>query len=161
MAQDTKKIPKGFTTVTPQLIVRDVAKALDFYTRAFGAQELYRMPGPDGKRIEHAEIKIGDSIIMLGPEGGRANAKSPLSLGGTASSLYIYVDDVDKACENATKAGARLQVPVSDMFWGDRYGKVLDPFGHEWGLATHKEDVPPEKLRERAKEYFEALAVAK
>jgi len=158
MARSTKAIPDGFTTVTPYLVVRDIPKALDFYARALGANELFRMAGPDGKTIQHAEIKLGESIIMLGAEGGHSNAKSPLALGGTASSVYVYVQDVDAAFEKATKAGARVQQPVADMFWGDRYGKILDPFGHEWNLATHKEDVTPEQMSARAKEFFAATA---
>ncbi|HZV01146.1 MAG TPA: VOC family protein [Planctomycetota bacterium] len=153
-----KKIPDGFHTVTAYLIVRDIPKALDFYTRALGAKELFRMTGPDGKAVTHAEIRIGDSTVMLGAEGGPMNAKSPLALGGTAASIYLYLEDVDSAFEKATRAGGRVAMPVADMFWGDRYGKILDPFGHEWGLATHKEDLTPDQIGARAKEFFSALA---
>ena len=160
MARSTKPIPEGYSTVTSYLIVRDVAKALDFYKRAFGAQELFRMECPDTKAVRHAEIKIGSSIVMLGGEGGPQDAKSPLALGGTASSIYLYVENSDATFEKATKAGGRVQQPVQDMFWGDRYGKILDPFGHEWGIATHKEDLTPEQMGERANAFFASLAAA-
>jgi PhnB protein len=160
MARSTKAIPDGFHTVTSYLIVRDIPRAIDFYTRALGAQEISRMAGPDGKKIQHAEVKIGDSIVMLGAEGGFGNAKSPLALGGTASSIYLYTDDVDALFAKATRAGGQVQQPVTDMFWGDRYGKILDPFGHEWSLATHKEDVAPDQMGERAKAFFASLAGA-
>jgi PhnB protein len=161
MTRATKRIPEGYATVTSYLIVKDVAKAIDFATRAFGAVERFRMLGLDGRTVRHAEVQIGNSIVMLGAEGGPSSAKSPLALGGTASSLYVYVDDVDAAFEKATKAGARALQPVKDMFWGDRYGKILDASGHEWGLATHVEDLTPEQLEERGKAFFASLASAR
>ena len=149
MASRIKEIPKGFHTVTPYLTVNDSARAIDFYKRAFGAQELYRVDGPDGK-IAHAEIKIGDSIVMLSDE-MPGWSRSPQSLGGTAVNLFLYVKDVDGVFTRAIAAGAKVAMPLSDMFWGDRFGQVTDPFGHIWSLATHKEDVPLEELRERTK----------
>lgn len=147
MASRVKEIPKGFHTVTPYLTVTDSARAIDFYKRAFGAEELFRVDAPDGK-VAHAEIKIGDSIIMLCDE-MPGWGRSPQSLGGTAVNIFLYVKDVDQVFNQAVAAGARINMPVSDMFWGDRYGQVTDPFGHSWSLATHKEDVLPEELRKR------------
>ena len=154
----TKKIPDGYTTATPLLVQRDVARAIEFYKAAFGAEELFRMAGPDGKKTQHAQIRIGNSLIMLGAEGGPLNTKSPLALGGTPASIYLYVEDADDSFAKAKKAGAQVLQPVADMFWGDRYGKVLDPFGHEWGIATHQEDLSPAEMGERAKKFFAAQA---
>jgi PhnB protein len=148
MASRTKEIPKGFHTVTPYLTVTDSARAIDFYKRAFGAEEVSRLDTPEGK-VAHAEIKIGDSIIMLSDE-MPGWGRSPQSLGGTAVEIMLYVKDVDRVFQQAIDAGAKVTMPVSDMFWGDRYGRVTDPFGHSWSLATHKEDVPPDELRKRA-----------
>jgi PhnB protein len=146
-----KPIPAGYHTVTPYLVVNNAAAAIDFYKRAFGATEIMRMDGPQGK-IAHAEIKIGDSPIMLGDEMPGAGAHSPQSLGGTTMGIFLYVQDVDSAFKQATSAGAKVEMPLADMFWGDRYGKLLDPFGHSWSLATHKEDVAPEEMSRRMKE---------
>ena len=148
MASRIKEIPKGFHTVTPYLTVSDGARAIDFYKGAFGAEELSRLNSPDGK-VAHAEIKIGDSIIMLSDE-MPGWGRSPQSLGGTAVDIFLYVPDVDRIFNQAVAAGAKISMPVSDMFWGDRYGRVTDPFGHSWSLATHKEDVPAAELRKRA-----------
>jgi PhnB protein len=137
--------------------VTDAAKAIDFYKRAFGASERYRMEGPGGK-ILHAEIKIGDSIVMLGEESIAAGNRSPLSLGGTTNGLFIYVEDVDLAFNRATSSGAKVDMPVADMFWGDRYGKLTDPFGQSWSLATHIEDVAPEEMARRGKEAMAKMA---
>ncbi|WP_395833075.1 VOC family protein [Archangium violaceum] len=142
-------IPKGYHIVTPSLIVRGAAQAIEFYKKAFGAKELYRMEGPDGKML-HSEIKIGDSIIMVGDEYPDMGASSPQSIGGSASSLMIYTRDVDALFNQAVAAGAKVAMPVADMFWGDRYGKVTDPFGHQWQLATHKEDISPKEMKRRA-----------
>jgi PhnB protein len=149
------KIPEGYHTVTPGLTVRDAAKAIDFYRRAFGAVEVFRMEAPGGK-IGHAELKIGDSMIMLADEfpGG---ARSPQSLGGTTSTLHLYVQDVDAAFKQAVGAGAKADMPPADMFWGDRYGKLTDPFGHAWGLATHVKDVSPEEMKKGAEEAFSKM----
>ncbi len=158
MASRIKEIPKGFHTVTPYLIVTDSARAIDFYKRAFGAEELLRVDGPDGK-VAHAELKIGSSIIMLSDE-MPGYSRSPQSLGGTAVNIYLYVKDVDQVFNQAVAAGAKIAMPLSDMFWGDRYGQVTDPFGHSWSLATHKEDVHPEELRKRAKAAMAKVAVS-
>ena len=151
MASRVKEIPKGFHSVTAGLTVSDGARAIDFYKRAFGAEELFRMEAPNGK-IGHAEIKIGDSIIMLSDEMPQGCCRSPQALGGTAVNIFLYVKDVDKFFSQAVAAGAEVAMPLNDMFWGDRFGQVRDPFGHSWSLATHKEDVPPEELSRRAKE---------
>ncbi len=156
MASRVKEIPKGFHTVTPYLTVTDATRAIDFYKRAFGAEEVLRMDGPGGK-IAHAEIKIGDSIIMLSDE-MPGYSRSPQSLGGTAVNIFLYVKDVDQIFQRAVAAGARINMPVSDMFWGDRYGQVTDPFGHSWSLATHKEDVLPEELRKRTQAAMSKMA---
>jgi PhnB protein len=156
MATRIKEVPKGFHAVTPYLIVTDSARAIDFYKRAFGAEELLRLDGPDGK-VVHAELKIGDSIIMLSEE-MPGHTRSPQSLGGTAVDIMLYVKDVDQVFNRAVAAGAKVAIPLSDMFWGDRYGQVTDPFGHSWSLATHKEDVPPEELRKRTKAAMAKMA---
>ena len=150
MASRIREIPKGFHTATPHLIVTDSAQAIDFYKRAFGAEELLRVDGPEGK-VAHAELKIGDSIIMLSDEMPGCTMRSPQSLGGTAVDIFLYVKDVDHVFNQAVGAGAKVAMPLNNMFWGDRYGQVTDPFGHFWSLATHKEDVHPEELRKRAK----------
>ena len=142
-------IPAGYHTVTPYLTVNDGARALDFYKRAFGARETVRMPGPGGK-VMHAEIQIGDSIVMLADEFPEMGSRAPQTLGGASGSLLIYTKDVDALFERAVAAGATVQMPLADMFWGDRYGKLLDPFGHQWELATHKEDVPRREMAKRA-----------
>jgi len=144
-----KPIPEGYHSATPYLIVKDAARAIEFYKRAFGATELLRMAAPGGK-IGHAEIKIGDSPIMLADEVPDMGALSPESLGGTPVSILLYVEDVDAVFNQAIAAGAKVQRPVKDQFYGDRTGGVTDPFGHVWYVATHKEDVSPEEMRKRA-----------
>jgi uncharacterized glyoxalase superfamily protein PhnB len=141
-------IPAGFHTVTPYLVCRGAAGAIDFYKRAFGAKEKVRMPGPDGK-VAHAEIQIGDSRVMLGDEWPEMGAKSPEMLGGSAGGVFLYVKNVDAFANKAIAAGATVVMPVQDMFWGDRYGKLKDPFGHEWSVATHKEDLTPKEMAKR------------
>src|SRR5437868_13558008 len=150
MPGQVKPIPEGYHTVTPSLVVNDGARALDFYKRAFGAQERFRMEGPPGK-IGHAEIKIGDSMIMLSDEFPGMGARSPQSLGGSPVTIFLYVNDVDTAFKQAVDAGAKVEMPLADMFWGDRFGRVSDPFGHLWAMATHKEDLTPEEIDKRAK----------
>ena len=150
-AQTVRPIPQGFHSLTPSLTVHNAAEAIEFYKRAFGAQELSRAPAPDGKKIWHAEVKIGDSRLMLNdefPEMG--GGKAPRSLGGTTSSLHFYVENTDAVFKRAVDAGATADMPPSDMFWGDRYAKVTDPFGHSWGIATHIEDVSEAEQRRRA-----------
>jgi PhnB protein len=149
MPGQVKPIPEGFHTVTPYLTCHDAAKAIDFYKQGFGATEVTRMQTPHGK-IGHAELRIGDSMIMIADEMPGGEVRSPQSLGGTTTALFIYVKDVDSAYEKAVKAGAKAVMPPQDMFWGDRYGKLTDPFGHSWGLATHKEDVAPDEMKRRA-----------
>jgi PhnB protein len=141
-----KPIPEGYHTLTPYLTVRDAVRAIEFYKQAFGAQERGVMKGPDGK-VMHAELKIGDSIIMLGDEFPEYGAVSPLSTGGAGMGLHIYVDGVDAAFDRAVKAGARVDMPVSDQFWGDRYGKLTDPFGHKWSIATHTKDMSADEMK--------------
>jgi PhnB protein len=144
----TKPIPDGYHTVTPYLIVKGAASALDFYTRAFSATEVMRFEGPGGK-VMHAELKIGDSIVMLADEFPEMGALSPLSVGGSSLSLVLYVEDVDARFHQAVGAGAKVQRPLQDQFYGDRTGTLTDPFGHVWTIATHKEDVSPEELHRR------------
>jgi PhnB protein len=147
-----KSKPDGYHSVTPYLIVRGGARAIDFYTKAFGAQELFRMETPGGG-IGHAEIQIGDSRVMLADEHPEVGAKSPDSIGASAVHLMIYVDDCDAVFNRAIAAGAKETRPLRDEFYGDRAGNLVDPFGHFWTIATHKEDVPPEELERRAKAY--------
>ena len=142
-------IPSGYHAVTPYLTVNDGARALDFYARAFGARETVRMPGPGGK-VMHAEFRIGDSLVMLSDEfPGVSTAKAPTTLGGTTGSLFLYVRDVDSAFQKAVDAGCTSLMPPTDMFWGDRFGKLVDPFGHQWSISEHIEDVTPEQMKER------------
>jgi len=154
----TKPVPDGYHTVTPYLTLRSTADAIAFYARAFGARETERIPGPDGKSIAHAEIRIGDSIVMLSDEFPQSGTRSPQSLGGSTASLFLYVPDVDAAFRRAVDAGATVSMPPTDMFWGDRFCKLADPFGHQWGLATHKEDVPPDEMKRRAAEAMKQMA---
>ena len=145
-----KAIPDGYHTVTPHLIVSDAAKAIDFYKKAFGATELFRMAGPGGKVI-HAEIKIGNSPVMLADEFPEMGFRGPQSLCGSSVSIlhYLYVEDVDAYFSRAIAAGAKVLKPVQDQFYGDRSGTLTDPFGHVWTIATHKEDVSLEELHKR------------
>ncbi len=145
-----KPVPDGYHTVTPYLTFQKAAQAIEFYKRVFGAEEVERMAGPDGK-VMHAEIRIGDSIVMLGDEiPGMSTCRAPESLGATTVALFVYVPDVDKTFARATEAGCKVLKPLADMFWGDRFGQVQDPFGQQWGLATHKEDLTPDEVRKRA-----------
>jgi len=150
----TKAIPDGYHTATPYLIVNGAAQALEFYKKAFGATEMMRFPGPGGK-IMHAEIKIGDSPIMLADEAPEMGARSPKTIGGTPVSLLLYVEDVDAWASKAVAAGAKVQRPVQDQFYGDRTGTFEDPFGHVWSIATHKEDVSLEEMKKRAASAFQ------
>lgn len=148
-----KPIPEGYHTATPYLTIRNAAAAIDFYKHAFGATELFRMPDPSGK-IGHAEIKIGDSPIMMSDEYPEMGARSPQTIGGVAGSICLYVDDVDTVFKRAIAAGAKQLRPVENQFYGDRSGKLEDPFGHVWMIGTHIEDVPPEEMQRRAEEYM-------
>ena len=145
-----KPIPEGYHSVTPYLIIKGAADAIEFYKQAFGATELFRFPAPDGK-IGHAEIKIGDSPIMLADEFAEMGYKGPRALGGSPVSLMIYLEDVDTVFNRAVEAGASVKEAVQDKFYGDRTGTLTDPFGHVWHVSTHKEDVSMEEMEERAK----------
>ena len=148
MKNKVKAVPDGYHTATPYLTLRGAASAIDFYKRAFGATEIFRMPGPDGK-IMHAEIQIGSSRLMLADESAAAGTQSPVALNGTACGIFLYVENVDATFKQAIKAGGKETQAVQDMFWGDRFGKLTDPFGHRWMLATHIEDVNPEEMEKR------------
>ena len=149
MNTTVKPIPDGFHTLTPYLSIRGAAQAIDFYKRAFGATERFRMPGPDGKSVGHAEIVIGDSIVMLADEFPEFGNTSPQTLKGTPVCFGLYVKDADAAYKRAVDAGATVLKPIADQFYGDRAGTVQDPFGHNWTLMTHKEDLAPEELKTR------------
>jgi PhnB protein len=150
-------IPPGYHTVTPYLTIRDATRAIDFYKEAFGAVELMRMTSPTGT-IGHAELRIGDSPIMLSDECPQMKNKGPDALGGTPVTIHLYVEDVDKVVAQAVKAGAQVLQPVEDKFYGDRAGGVQDPFGHVWYVSTHKEDVPFEEIKRRAAALFGGAA---
>jgi PhnB protein len=155
-----KPIPEGYSTVTPYLVLDKAAEAIDFYKRAFGAQETVRMADPMGK-IMHAELKIGNSMIMLGDEMPGTGARSPHSLGGTSGGIMLYVNDVDATFSQAVSTGAKVEMPLANMFWGDRYGKLTDPFGHSWSLATHIEDVAPADMKRRMEEAMAQMGQAR
>jgi PhnB protein len=145
-----KAIPDGYYSLTPYLVIKGAAAAMEFYTKAFGAVETVRMPGPGGS-IMHAEMKIGNSMLMLADENPERGHLSPTTLGGAGSSVMLYTDDVDATFKKATDNGATVEMPPADMFWGDRMGNLQDPFGHKWAIATHKEDVSPEEMEKRMK----------
>jgi len=148
-----KPIPDGFSSITPHLVIKECDKAIDFYKKAFDAQEIYRSLMPDG-RIMHAMIQVGNSFVMMADEFPDMGAKGPKTIGGTSVSLHLYTEDADKLFNQAIAAGATQIMPINDMFWGDRYGQILDPFGHSWAIATHKNDVSPEEMEKAAKEMF-------
>jgi uncharacterized glyoxalase superfamily protein PhnB len=152
-AMATPGIPAGIHTVTPSLVIRDAARAIDFYKKALGATENSRFAGPDGK-IMHASIKIGDSTIYVTDENVQMGAKSPLTLNGTPVTLHLYVQDADTLFKKAVDAGCKITMPIADQFWGDRYGQVQDPFGHSWSIATQKEQLNPDQMKKRAEEFF-------
>jgi PhnB protein len=153
MANKAQAIPKGYHTVTPSLFVVGAAKAIEFYKKALGAEELMRFPGPDGA-IMHAEIKIGDSIVMLADEMPEQGGRGPKSIGGTPVSFFVYRENVDKEWKRAVDAGAKVLVPLADQFWGDRTGCLEDPFGHQWWLAQHLQDLTPEEIQKNAEAFF-------
>lgn len=157
MKSKVKPIPDEYRTLTPALTVHNAAAVIEFYKKAFGAQERFRMSTPDGRQVVHAELKIGDSLFMLSDEMPGQECRSPQSLGGTTVGFYVFVEDVDAAFERAVAAGATVKMPVQDMFWGDRTGSVTDPSGHIWTLATHVEDVGPEEMRKRGREAMEKM----
>jgi PhnB protein len=150
--------PPGYHSITPAIVVRDAAQAIDFYRRAFGAEEVSRMAGPGGS-IMHAEIRIGDSVVMLGEENEQWGTKSPLSTNGNPGSLHVYVADADTAFQRAVDEGASVVYPLEDAFWGDRYGKVRDPFGHEWGIATRVREMTHEEMETAGQEWMAQAAI--
>ena len=152
-------IPAGYHTATPYLIVNDGSRAIEFYKKAFNAKETVRMDGPAGK-IGHAELKIGDSMIMLSDEMPGGSGKSPKSLGGSSASVFLYVEDVDSTYKQAVAAGAKSEMQPQNQFWGDRFGKLEDPFGHLWAIATHVEDVAPDEMEKRGREAMAKMAQA-
>ena len=160
MPRKVNAIPQGYHTVTPSLTVRGAEQALDFYRKAFNAEETLRMPGPDGK-IMHAEFRIGDSVIMLGEEMPEAGGKSPQALGGSPVSFFIYLENVDDAWQRALNAGAKQVMPLADMFWGDRAGCVDDPFGHHWWLAQHIADLTLDEIKKGQEEFFSQMQSAR
>ncbi len=151
MTTKVKPIPDGFHTITPYLIVKGAAEAIEFYKKALNAKEMMRMADPNGK-VQHAEIRIGESIIMLADEFPEMDAVSPSTLGGSPVSLHLYVEDVDAMAEQAVKAGVKMIKPVADQFYGDRSCYFADPFGHKWGLATRKENLSDEEIKKRAEQ---------
>ncbi len=152
MATAANPIPEGFHMVTPHLVVRGASEAIEFYKKAFGAEEIMRMPGPDGKSIMHSEIKIGDSMLMVVDE--MPPWVSPQKLNGTSVAIALYVPDADALYQRAIDAGAKESMKPMDAFWGDRYSKVTDPYGHQWEICTHKEDLTPEEIGKRAEEWM-------
>jgi PhnB protein len=146
----TKPIPENYHALTPSLAVENAAQAIEFYKRAFGAKERGRMLGP-GDTIAHAELEIGDSVLMLSDPMPQSTVTPPTKLGGTSVGIFLYVEDVDSVVQDALDAGATVKMPVADQFWGDRFGVVADPFGHTWQIATHVEDLTPEEIMERGK----------
>jgi PhnB protein len=150
-------IPPGQHSVTPHLVIRGARKAIEFYKKAFGAVEVMRMPGPDGETLMHAEIKIGDSMVFLADEFPNSPVAAPEKFGGTTASFHLYVPNADAVFNQAIAAGAKVSMPMMDMFWGDRFGQVTDPFGHQWSIATHMEDVPPEEMGKRAAEAMKKM----
>ncbi len=159
MAQKAQAIPQGYHTVTPSLCVAGAAKAIDFYKKAFGAEERMRFPAPDGS-IMHAELTIGDSIIMLADEMPEQGGRGPKSIGGTPVSFFIYRENVDAAWKQAVGAGAKEIMPLADQFWGDRTGCLEDPFGHQWWLAQHIQDLTPEQLQKNAEAFYAQMQSA-
>jgi PhnB protein len=151
---DVKRIPEGFHRVTPHLTVRDASAMIEFYKRAFGAVEKRRAPAPDGKSIMHAEIRIGDSTVFLNDEFPEMGALSPLGANTTPVTLHLFVEDADKQFQQALSAGAEVVMPLADQFWGDRYGIVKDPSGHQWSIAHHVEDLTPQQMQERMGKAF-------
>jgi uncharacterized glyoxalase superfamily protein PhnB len=157
MASKTKPIPEGLHALTPHLVVKDAAKTIEFYKRAFGAKETMRGSGPGGK-IMHAELKIGDSTLFLGDEFPDMGARSPLSIGGAPTVLHLYVENADQVFNQAVAAGATVKMPIMDAFWGDRYGQVTDPSGHIWAIATRKEDLTPQEIQKRQEQFFAQMS---
>jgi len=152
-----KPIPEGYHTLTPYLAVENAAEAIEFYKRAFGAKEAFRMPGPGGT-IGHAELEIGDSRVMLSDPFPQSSVRPPKEVGGTSGSVFMYVEDVDAVVKRAVDAGATVTMEVDDQFWGDRFGTISDPFGHVWSIATHIEDLSAEEIAERGEKAMAAMS---
>jgi PhnB protein len=152
-------IPDGYNTASPYLAVDDAERAIEYYKKAFGAEETVRMNAPDG-RIGHAELKIGESLLMLSDPFPESSTKPPTELGGTSVSIFMYVEDVDAVVQKAVDQGATVTMEVEDQFWGDRFGSITDPFGHNWSIATHIEDLTPEEIEERGKAAMAAMTSA-
>ena len=157
MAAAVKPIPDGYHSITPSLTCRDATRAIEFYKSALGAKELNRMASPDGK-VGHAELKIGDSVFFVSDEFPGMSVAPSASTPNLGSYLYVYVNDADAVFNRAVAAGARAAMPLTNMFWGDRYGKITDPFGHQWGIATHVEDVAPEEMERRSAAFMAKAA---
>ncbi|MGB5090843.1 MAG: VOC family protein [Nitrososphaeraceae archaeon] len=154
---EVKKIPEGYHSITPALIVKNGDAAIEFYKKGFGAEERSRMKSPDG-RVAHAELKLGDSVFMLSDEYPEMKCHSPNSIGGSPVSMYVYVEDVDSLFDKAVSAGAKVLDPVKDQFWGDRHGRLEDPFGHLWSIATHKKDLSEEEMKSAAEAAFSQMS---
>lgn len=154
MATSTKSVPDGFNTLSPYLIVKDAPSAIEFYKKAFGAEEVCRSTMPGTGAVMNAQLRIGNSMLMLNEEFPQWGSMSPRSLGGSPVCVHLYVDDADKAYQRAVQAGAEATMPLMDAFWGDRYGKLRDPFGHEWSIATRKETLTPAEIAGRAEQFF-------
>jgi len=153
----TKPIPEGYHALTPSIAVENAAEAIEFYKRAFGAKERMRMSTPMGT-IGHAELEIGDSVLMLADPQPQSSVKPPKEIGGMSVGIFMYVEDVDEVAQQVIDAGGSVIMPIEDQFWGDRFGAVADPYGHEWLIATHKEDLSPEEIAERGKKAFAAMS---
>lgn len=158
MSNTVSAIPPGYHSLTPAITCKDAASAMDFYKRAFGATEIMRMEGPGG-RVMHGEMRIGDSVIFVSDE-WPGMAAAPSGDGPVSSYVFMYTDDVDDVYNHAVGEGCKTTMPLADMFWGDRYGKLTDPFGHQWGLAQHVEDVAPEEMKRRSEEWQASMAKA-
>jgi PhnB protein len=154
MTHPIKAIPEGMHTITPHLVVKGASQAIEFYKKAFGAEELFRLPWPDGNSIMHAQLRIGDSALFLVDEMPGMGSRGPEIGSGSPVTIHLFVEDVDAVFGAALAAGAEQRMPPADMFWGDRWGKLVDPFGHEWSVATHKEDLTPEEIGQRAQVAF-------
>jgi PhnB protein len=161
MSDNVKIIPEGYHSINPYLVVRNAGRAIEFYKKAFGAEERFRMHGPDGKAIMHAELKIGDSVFMLTEESSEMKALSPESIGGSPVSLYVYVKDVDSVFNQAVAEGAIALHTVKDQFYGDRSGYIKDPFGHLWSIATHQKDLSTDELKKSGQAFFEEMSKSK
>jgi len=157
MAGNKSRVPEGHHTITPHLVVKGATQAIDFYKKAFGAKELHRHAGPDGSSIMHAALQIGDSRLFLNDEFPGMGVTSPLAMGGTPVTIHLYVEDVDAVFGQAVQAGAQVVMPLADQFWGDRYGMVIDPFGHRWSIASQVQELTPEQLRKAAAAAFDNI----